>query len=191
MSKEAIIDKILSDAQVKAESFKREQTDVADEIIAKAAEECKSYIYRFDHETDVLVEDLLTRSVTVAELDAKKLILGARKQVLDDVFARVLEKLSSLDKKRRKELLLGMLSNAENGDVVTLSQNERDILKKEDIERYAKSAKIELTLCDEYGNFAGGMILSGGGVDKNFTYEVETEQLRDSLEASVAKEIFS
>ena len=44
MSKEAIIDKILSDARLKADAIIGEANNKADEIIADTAEACKGYI---------------------------------------------------------------------------------------------------------------------------------------------------
>ena len=48
---------------------------------------------------------------------------------------------------------------------------------------------ITLTLAKISGDF-DGMILSGNGVDKNLTFEVEIALLRDELETQIAKEIF-
>lgn len=48
---------------------------------------------------------------------------------------------------------------------------------------------ITLTLAKISGDF-DGMILSGNGVDKNLTFEVEIALLREELETQIAKEIF-
>lgn len=190
MSKEAIIDKILADASNKANSFVAQQQEKADAILAEAAAECRDYLYRSQSEAAQAANDVLARSKAVAELDAKKLLLKAKRELLDRVFTRALEKLVSLDAKKRKKLLTGMLQQAEDGDVITASINEKDIITPAVIEKFAKSKKISLSLNPEYGDFAGGLILSGGGVDKNLTYEMEIANLRDSLETEVAKQLF-
>lgn len=190
MSKEAIVQKILSEAEIRANSFIEEQTDKADEIIADAAEQCKNYYYNFKHETEKAVEDILTRSNTVAELDCKKLQLAAKQKILDSVFSLALEKLCALDKKAMKALLVGMLDEAEDGDTVTLGIRQKDVLKKEDVDAVAKAKGIKLTLSNQYGDY-DGMVVSGGGVDKNFTLNMEIQLLRDSLETQIAKEIFN
>ena len=175
MSKEAIVEKIISDAHLRADAIIGEANAKADEVISAAAEECKAYLYNFKAETDKMVFDVEARSKTVAELDAKKLALAAKTKVLDVVYERTLDNLRKLDKDTYSELIFAMLQNAKDGDVVTISKREKD---------------ISLTLSDKLGDFDGGVILSENGVDKNFTFEIEVALLKEQTEANVAKEIF-
>ncbi len=190
MSKEAIIDKILSDARLKADAIIGEARNKADEIIAETAEACKGYIFNSKADTDNAVFDLEARSKTVAELDARKLQLSAKAQILDAIFARTLDKLKNLDKERYTALIFAMLQNAEDGDEVVISQREKDIVTKESLDKFAKERGINLTLCDELGDFDGGIVIKSKGVDKNFTLDVETQLLKEELETQIAKEIF-
>lgn len=190
MSKEAIVEKIISDAHLRAESIIGEANAKADEVISVAAEECKAYLYNFKAETDKMVFDVEARSKTVAELDAKKLTLAAKTKVLDVVYERALDNLRNLDKDTYSELIFAMLQNAKDGDVVTISQREKDIVTTESLAQFAKEKGIFLTLSDKLGDFDGGVILSENGVDKNFTFEIEVALLKEQTEANVAKEIF-
>lgn len=190
MSKEAIVDKILCDAQNKANSFVEDARVKADGIIAESAEQCKAYLFSSKVETDRMCDDIESRSNTVAELDAKKLILGAKIKIIDAIFARALEKMRTLDDERYKELLLGMLNIAEDGDVITLSAREKELLTKDDVDKFAKSRGIKLTLAENVGDFEGGMVFSGKGVDKNLTFDTEIAIIRDEMETSIAKEVF-
>ncbi len=190
MSKEAIIDKILSDAQLKASSIVGEAQRRADEIIADAAEQCKEYIYNSKAETDRLVFDVEARTKTVAELDARKLRLSAKAEILDKIYARTLDKLKNLDDEKYLALLKGMLKSANDGDVVTVSDREKALLTQELLDDFAKQSGKKLKLAPTTGNFDGGLILSENGIDKNFTFEVEVELLREQTETEIAKEIF-
>lgn len=190
MSKEAIINRILSDAQLKADSFVGDAQSKADEILAEAAEQCKAYLFSSQNETDKICDEIESRGKIVAELDAKKLQLGAKAHILDSVFYRALDKVRNLDVKNYKRLLLGMLELAEDGDVITISEREKDILTQKDIEKFSKTKGINLVLSDVFGDFDGGMILSGKGIDKNLTFEVEINALREISETEIAKEIF-
>lgn len=190
MSKEAIIEKILSDAEIRANSFIEEQTAKADEILADAAEQCKSYYYTFKAETDKMVAELQSRAKTVAELDARKLMLASKTKMLDSVFERAVEKLAKLDKEQCKKLLLAMLvSSAEDGDVITLGKAQAAFISEDDVAAVAKQKGINLSLSSEQGDF-DGMMLSNNGVDKNLTFEVEVALLREETETQIAKEIF-
>ena len=190
MSKEAIVEKIISDAHLKADSIVAEANAKADEIISAAAEECKEYMYSFKSETDKMIFDVDARTKTVAELDARKLTLAAKTKVLDVVYERTLENLRNLDKEAYSALVFGMLENAKDGDVVTISKREKDIVTKESLAEFAKKKGIKLTLAEQFGDFDGGIVRGGNGVDKIFTFEVEVALLKEQTEAKTAKEIF-
>ncbi len=190
MSKEAISKKILDDAHQKADQIIAEGQAKADEILAKATEECDKLLLDTRKELERREEEDLARSRTVAELDAKRLLLDARLEIIDRVFARALEKLVELDDKAMKALLLDMLSAAEDKDEVLLNPRGRSLIGEADINAYAKKRKISLTLSDAEGDFAGGMLLRRDGIDKNLTFEVELALLRDREEAEIAKQIF-
>ncbi len=190
MSKEAIIDKILSDANLKADAIIGEANEKADEIISIAAAQCKEYLQQNNAEIDKLTLDIDARSRSVAELDARKLLLAAKTQVLNSVYAKTLEKLRNLDKEQYSALIFSMLENAKDGDVVTISEREKDIITKESLADFAKKKGISLTLADKFGDFDGGVVISENGVDNNFTLEVEVALLREQTETKIAKEIF-
>ena len=190
MSKEAIIEKILSDADVQARTTVEEAEKKADEILALAAEQCKSYLAKSKSETDRAVKEVAERAETVAELDARKMLLRAKSAVLDEVFALALEKARALDKATYKKIIVGMLNFAENRDKVTVSAREKGIVTKKLVDDVAKAKGIKLTLNDKEGDFDGGIILTSDGIDKNFTLDVEFALLRDAAEAETAKKIF-
>lgn len=190
MSKEAIIDKILSDANLKGDAIIGEANEKADEIISLAAKQCKDYLYKSKTEIDRLTLEIDERSRSVAELDARKLLLAAKTQVLDSVYAKTLEKLRNLDKEQYSALIFAMLENAKDGDVVTVSEREKDIVTKESLADFVKKKGISLTLADKFGDFDGGVVISENGVDNNFTLEVEVALLREQTETKIAKEIF-
>ena len=190
MSKEAIIEKILSDAQIKADSFLSVATETADDILSKAAEQCKAYYSASRATIDTTVKDLEKRSETVAGMDAKKLLLAAKATLLDNVYTLALDKFKNLDQKTYTAILNGMLNYADDGDIVTVSKREKDIVNEEFISAYAKKKGIKLSLNKKFGEFDGGMILTGKGIDKNLNFDVELALLRDATETQIAKELF-
>ncbi len=190
MSKQAIIDKIISDAEIIANGIIEEASAKVDEIMSAAAADCYRYVYDAKHEQDVLKKDIAQRSDTVAQLDSRKLVLVAKAKVIDEVFATALEKARNLPKEKYKKLIFGMLESAQDGDVITISEREKGIVTEASIKELATKKKIKLTLNKELGDFDGGIILSNNGIDKNMTLEVEIASIRDEYEAKVAKELF-
>lgn len=191
MSKEAIIEKIYSDAKIKADSFVKDAEEKSQEILDEAKKQCAEYIAQSKSETEQMVYDILSRGQIVAELDAKKLQLAAKKEILDIVFVRALEKVKEMNDKEYLKLLLGMLNQAEDGDIITISKREEKVLTQKVVDDFAKKKGIKLSLSKSRGDFDGGMILSGNGIDKNLTLEVEIGMIRSEIETQIAKELFS
>lgn len=189
--KEAIIEKIISDATVRGEAVIDDAKFKATEIENATKAVCASMADNAEKERAAAVNDVLTRSKTVAELDAKKLLFDAKNQVVALTFETALNKVKNLPKEKYAKLVMGMLSMAEDGDVVTISKREKDVLTEAVIKEFAAKKKIKLTLNKEFGEFDGGIILSGSGVDKNLTFETEFQLLKDELEETVAKKLFA
>lgn len=189
--KEAIIEKIISDATVRGEAVIDDAKFKATEIENAAKVVCASMAEKAEKERAAAVNDVLTRSKTVAELDAKKLLFDAKNQVVALTFETALNKVKNLPKEKYAKLVMGMLSMAEDGDVVTISKREKDVLTEAVIKEFAAKKKIKITLNKEFGDFDGGIILSGSGVDKNLTFETEFQLLKDELEETVAKKLFA
>ncbi len=190
MSKEAIIKKIEDDAAAKAAKITSEGEEKANGILDAAKKECEQQLVAARAEIERTTEETLSRSRTVAELDAKRLLLDAKLKILDRVFARALEKLVALDDASMRELLFGMLAYAENGDEVILNERGRALISAKDLKAYAQERGVSLKLSKEVGSFEGGLVLRQGGIDKNLTFASELAILRDSEEAGIAKQIF-
>ena len=190
MSKEAIIERILSDADAQARAAVEEAEKKAAEIIALATRQCEGYREKMSADTAKAVADIAARTEVVAGLDAGRLMLAAKAEVLDKVYSLALEKARALDKKTYRKVVEGMLQCAENGDKVIVSERERGIVTKDMVAEVAKSKNIKLTLSSEKGTFDGGIILTSDGVDKNLTLETEFALLRTETEAETAKKLF-
>lgn len=181
MAESKIIDKILADAKARAE-----------EVVAQAEAKAKAVLDGARVEVDAWKEDVFKkldgeeqavalRRETVAKLEACKIELGAKQTVIDEVFKRALKKLVELSEKEYQDVIVGMLDYAEDGDIVTVNKSCKSMLPKVFFTSYAKLKGIKLGYNTTGGNFAGGMILSNGKVDKNFTFEAELGEIREKL----------
>ncbi len=188
--KKAILDKIISDAEKNARAVLEDGNQKVDEIIASAAEQSKSYIYKSKSEQEKLAKDIGTRAKTVAELDAKKFLLDAKNALIDETFEKTKNVILNLEDSKYEKLIFGMLEFAEDGDVVTISEREKKIVTMAKLKTFAEKKGIKLSLAKELGNFDGGIMLSQNGVDKNLALETEIAILRDETEERIAKELF-
>ena len=109
--KEAIVGKILSDAQQKADAIVAEAERAANESLA----EWRRALERESTE-------VVARRETVASLDNRKAMLAAKRAVIDEVLARALASACALPKERYCSLVERLLEEyAQEGDAVTLS----------------------------------------------------------------------
>lgn len=190
MGKKEIVNKILSDAEAKSVSYLEEMITKSDAIVAKAESEVAAREKAWNDETSRMVKEISERKDTVARLDKRKVLLGARSKIVDSVFSEALSKVKSLDKETLNALLVGMVSKfAENGDEVVLGESQFGVLTKSDVASIAKSKGINLTLSDTKGDF-DGVMLRGLGSNKNLTFDDEISELKSLLETQIAKEIF-
>lgn len=187
-----IIDKILSDATHDAGEMLSEALKKAEALVAAKQSEADAEYDISVEEARKAGEEVVRRRLTVADLEVKKLLLSAKKQAVDEAFEESLKKLLALPKEEYTALVESMIASAaDDGDVVVISENDKNILTKAVFDKISAKIGKKLTLSDTFGNFRGGVMLLGKGVDKNLTFESELALLRDEVEPEVAKIMFS
>lgn len=187
-----IIDKILSDATHDAGEMLSEALKKAEALVAAKQAEADAEYDLSVEEARKAGEEVVRRRLTVADLEVKKLLLSAKKQAVDEAFEESLKKLFALPKEEYTALVESMIASAaDDGDVVVISENDKNVLTKAFFDKISAKIGKKLTLSDTFGNFRGGVMLLGKGVDKNLTFESELALLRDEVEPEVAKIMFS
>lgn len=187
-----IIDKILSDATHDAGEMLSEALKKAEALVAAKQSEADAEYDLSVEEARKAGEEVVRRRLTVADLEVKKLLLSAKKQAVDEAFEESLKKLLALPKEEYTALVGSMIASAaDDGDVVVISENDKNVLTKAVFDKISAKIGKKLTLSDTFGNFRGGVMLLGKGVDKNLTFESELALLRDEVEPEVAKIMFS
>lgn len=187
-----IIDKILSDAKHDAGEMLSEALKKAEALVAAKQAEADAEYDLSVEEARKAGEEVVRRRLTVADLEVKKLLLSAKKQAVDEAFEESLKKLLALPKEEYAALVGSMIASAaDDGDVVVISENDKNVLTKAVFDKISAKIGKKLTLSDTFGNFKGGVMLLGKGVDKNLTFESELALLRDEVEPEVAKIMFS
>ncbi len=189
MSKDTIIEKIIADATAEASQILSEARIKADAVLADANAQIESDKEKAKNDVLVQTEAIKARSKTVAELDARRHLLGVKAELVDLTFKTALDKILNLDKKSYTALIKAMLDSATDGDTVIISNREKGIVTAKLVAEIAKSKQIELTLSKEIGSHTGGIILSNNGIDKNLSLDVEFATLKDEIETQIAKEL--
>lgn len=187
--KDAIIRKIKEDAIIKANSTLEEGAARAKTTIDNAVRDAD--VYKRDNMAESYVErdEIIKRKTTVASLEVKKLVLQAKKQVVDKAFDEA-AKLIKSDEKAYKNLIERMLSFVEDGDEIVLSEFDEKLVSDEFVEKTVKKLGKKATISEKRGLFKGGIKLVGKNTDKNLTLEAELAEFRREEESVVAQILF-
>lgn len=188
--KQAIIDKIIGDANAKAEQIAAEAKAKTDEIAKKAEKAAEDIVAEGEAKKKAAFDTVVANAAVVANLDCKKALLTAKTNLIGGAFDRAAEILRA-DKKKYCDLVGKMIaSSAEDGDKVRVSEADKDVFDKAFVESVAKKRKIKITLDKEYALIKGGVILVGKNYDKNLSLDLELQTLREECEGEVAKVLF-
>lgn len=187
--KDAIIRKIKEDAIIKANSTLEEGAARAKTTIDNAVRDAD--VYKRDNMAESYVErdEIIKRKTTVASLEVKKLVLQAKKQIVDKAFDEA-AKLIKSDEKAYKNLIERMLSFVEDGDEIVLSEFDEKLVSDEFVEKAVKKLGKKATISEKRGSFKGGIKLVGKNTDKNLTLEAELAEFRREEESVVAQILF-
>jgi|GEM_PF-298591 len=189
--KEAIIAKIISDAEKAAAGVIEEAKAKAQGVIDEANGLADEYRHKFLDGIDTEKANILRRRKTVAELDINKLFLSAKQKAIDEVMSRVRAQLVGMSDKEYTALVSAMLERyAEDGEEVIFPSVKKKLFGKAFVDGFnAKSGK-KLVFNGNYGDFCGGIILANGGIYKNLTFELEVDEARERYEREIADKLF-
>lgn len=187
--KQAIICKILDDANEKAQSIISNANKNVDEKITDAEEFAKEYSTAQLSIAKKEAGEIIERRLIVADLDARKDLLSKKQQVISKVFDLAYEKLCSIDKKTYLDFVEKLIIEvAEDGDQVLLSKD--GVLSGSDIESLKVFKDKKLVAKKEKGDFIGGVMLFGKNADKNLTFKAILLENRDILASKVSQILF-
>ena len=114
MGLEAVKGEILSNAREQANYLIAEARKEANRIMKEAEKKIEEMKEKSDIETKKMLDTIKRQELASAELENKKILLEAKKQVIENVFAEARKKLETLDDKKRESYLKKLLEKAKN-----------------------------------------------------------------------------
>lgn len=188
MSKEAIVERILSDANAEAEAIAREAEEKAAAVIAAASSRAEKGRRDSEAEVKVRAEDIFARKAAAARLDAAKLLLAEKRRVLDGIYAAALRRLQALGEEECLALTSRLLKE--------YAEEEDEIVFAVGYPYAAAAAKLpvvaekKLTISPVGADIDGGFLLRGRISDKDLSYGTLLAADRDAHQAEIAAELF-
>ena len=189
MNEQAIVERIISDAESEAEAIIKDAEARAAETVARANERAERMKKGTEAEVAEKSKGIFDGKAATARLDCAKIMLAEKRGVIDEIYRRALEQLIGLGEKETVVLANRLLEEyAEEGDEIIFAENFRynqavsklSIIKERKLKVSAKTASLD-----------GGFMLSGKVSDKNLSYGALLSADRDSRQAEIAAEIFS
>ena len=193
---EKITGRIEADAEREIEAIQAQARAQAEEIAAgyeaQAGRESEEILARGRRNADERVE----RLASVAQLEARKLELAAKQEMLAKAYDRAMERLTSLPDGEYVGLLAGLAGLAAEA---SSTGREEVILSQKDRARYGKQVVTQanerlgdghLTLSVQTRPIRGGLILSDGDVEVNCTFETLVRLLRGEMDRTVVEVLF-
>lgn len=189
MSKEDIVNRIISDAESEAADILKSASSRAGEIIAAA--ERHAFLERSETEAEVgeRAKRISDGKAAAARLDSAKILLAEKRRVIEEIYAQALKKLQTLGEKESVALLQRLLEeNAEEGDEIVFAQNFGYVPQ---VSRLKVITQKKLTVSGERAPISGGCILRGKLSDKDLSYTALLGADMEENQAAMAARLFA
>lgn len=189
MSKQDIVDRILSDARAEAEAVLATAEESAARILAEAERRAESEMQATRAAVEAKCKSVKDGKAASARLDGAKILLGEKRGVIDALYASALDKLRAMKPKDCLALTERLLKEyAEEGDEIVFADgfpcpSEVSALQ------VVKDRKLKITFGG--ADFVGGFVLRGKTSDKDLSYGALLAADRAEHEAEIAVELFN
>lgn len=128
----------------------------------------------------------------LAEIEAKKIMLKAKRELIDQTVERAKQKMLSLPDGEYIDWITTLISQkATDGDKVIISKNDVERLTAKVIGEISAKTGKRITLSDKIGDFSGGIILTQNGCDKNMTLETALDEIKQDYILKISTKLFS
>lgn len=178
---QAEIDRILGDARGEAARIAAQYQGQAD---AEAAE--------LAAKNEKAAAEREERLVSAAQMEARKVTLGAKQEMVEKAYIRALEKLCAMPDEQYAAVLADLLVQASSSgrEEAVFSKEDRERVGKAAVEKANKASGKKLVLSAETQPIRGGFILKDKNVEVNCTFETLVRLQKAETAGAVVKKLF-
>ena len=178
---QAEIDRILGDARAEADDITdRYQAQANNEAAELAAKNQKAAAEREE------------RLVSVAQMEARKVQLAAKQEMVEKAYDLALEKLCAMPDAQYTEVLAGLLVQASsNGrEEAIFSPEDRERVGKAAVDKANAASGKQLKLSKETRPLKGGFVLRDENIEVNCTFDTLVRLEKAETTGAVVKKLF-
>ena len=194
---EKLTGRILDEAQAEVNRITSEAEKKADEFLkSKKAEAQAVYDDRIKKGT-MAAEQRVERLTSVANLEAKKLILATKQEMVSQAFDLALDMLTKLPEDKYVSLLsnLAVEASGTGTEEIIFSQNDKQkfgqkVVDSANLTLSKLGKKAQLKLSNETANIKGGVIAKNGNIEVNCSFETIIRLKHDELATEVSGVLF-
>lgn len=189
---ERITQRIESETQAEIDRITADASEKAAQITAKYGAQAEREAAELSARNRKIAAEREERLVSVSQMEARKVTLAAKQEMVEKAFVLALEQLCSLPEKEYIDTVAGLLAAA------APTGRGKVIFSAEDREKIGAAAVLEanrrlggtLTLAEETRPIRGGFILSDASVEVNCTFETLVRLQKGEIAGEVAKSLF-
>lgn len=178
MGLEVVVQDVLARGEEEANRIRREGTDEANAMIAGAENSARQILAEKKEQTAEQIERRKNREISSANLEVKRTILNAKKELLDRVYNEAIEKLASLPESERESIIKKLLETQTDAARVFSNKNDEQLVKRISNLEYGGTIRC-----------SGGIMLENedGSVIRDLTFDsllisVREQSLKQLLE---------
>jgi V/A-type H+-transporting ATPase subunit E len=185
MSVEAIVKRIIEEAEKEASKIRIEAEEKAKVLLKESGDKARTLKKEIIEKGKEEAEAERKRKIIETNMEGKKEILFEKRAILKELFSQSLAQLKNLEEREYLELVKSLLVNApQEGEIIVSTQDKR-ITKKFLQELNKENLKISFS-----EEVQGGFILKGSELIVDCSFETLLKVLEEDLEPEVAKILF-
>lgn len=189
MNEQAIVERIISDAEQEARTIINDAATRAEQTVAEASLRAQRNKIGAEAEIKERVKGIFDGKAATARLDGSKIMLGEKRGVIDEIYSRALKQLNELGKADALHLAERLLrEHAEEGDELVFAENYR---YAQEVSALQTVKEKKLKVSPARASLDGGFILCGKNSDKNLSYGAILSADREERQAEIAAKIFA
>lgn len=189
---EKITQLIESDAQAEIDRVLGDARDEAARIAAQYQGQADAEAAELAAKNEKAAAEREERLVSVAQMEARKVTLGAKQEMVEKAYIRALEKLCAMPDEQYVAVLADLLVQASSSghEEVVFSPEDRERVGKAAVEKANAASGKKLVLSAESQPIQGGFILKDKNVEVNCTFETLVRLQKAETAGAVVKKLF-
>ena len=189
---EKITQRIEADAQAEIDRILSEAREEADQITGRYKAQAEAEAASLAARNKKTAAEREERLVSVAQMEARKVQLAAKQEMVEKAYDLALEKLCAMPDAQYTEVLAGLLVQASsNGrEEAIFSPEDRERVGKAAVDKANAASGKQLKLSQETRPLKGGFVLRDENIEVNCTFDTLVRLEKAETTGAVVKKLF-